>query len=103
MLKRFAQTESPPPPEAADTSDLAVFNLVNIRQFAAFNLSASDSAYESLGPALVALKLFLVLAGVIAVQQIESHVLQPFLLGRAVSVHPLAVILAITAGVVFGL
>ena len=38
----------------------------------------------------------LMLAGVIAVQQIESHVLQPFLLGRAVSVHPLAVILAIT-------
>ena len=28
MLKRFAQTESPPPPEAADTTDLAVFNLV---------------------------------------------------------------------------
>lgn len=28
MLKRFAQPESPPPPEAADTSDLAVFNLV---------------------------------------------------------------------------
>jgi predicted PurR-regulated permease PerM len=42
----------------------------------------------------------LMLAGVIAVQQIESHVLQPFLLGRAVSVHPLAVILSITAGVV---
>jgi predicted PurR-regulated permease PerM len=42
----------------------------------------------------------LMLAGVIAVQQIESHVLQPFLLGRAVSVHPLAVVLAITAGVV---
>jgi predicted PurR-regulated permease PerM len=42
----------------------------------------------------------LMLAGVIAVQQIESHVLQPFLLGRAVNVHPLAVILAITAGVV---
>ena len=40
------------------------------------------------------------LAGVIAVQQLESHVLQPFLLGRAVSVHPLAVVLAITAGVV---
>ena len=45
----------------------AVFNLVNIRQFAAFNLSASDSAYESLGPALVALKLFLVLAGAMPV------------------------------------
>ena len=28
MLKRFAQTESSPPPEAADTTDLAVFNLV---------------------------------------------------------------------------
>ena len=42
----------------------------------------------------------LMLAGVIAVQQLESHVLQPFLLGRAVSVHPLAVVLAITAGVV---
>ena len=42
----------------------------------------------------------LMLAGVIAVQQLESHVLQPFLLGRAVNVHPLAVILAITCGVV---
>ncbi len=28
MLKHFAQTESAPPPEAADTSDLAVFDLV---------------------------------------------------------------------------
>jgi len=36
---------------------------------------------------------------VIAVQQLEAHVLQPFLLGRAVSLHPLAVILAIAAGV----
>jgi predicted PurR-regulated permease PerM len=36
---------------------------------------------------------------VIAVQQVEAHVLQPFLLGRAVSVHPLAVILGIAAGV----
>jgi predicted PurR-regulated permease PerM len=40
------------------------------------------------------------LAVVVAVQQLEAHVLQPFLLGRAVSVHPLAVILAIAAGVV---
>ncbi|MFC0625975.1 AI-2E family transporter [Kribbella deserti] len=40
------------------------------------------------------------LAVVIGVQQFESHALQPFLLGRAVSVHPLAVILAIAAGVV---
>jgi putative heme transporter len=36
---------------------------------------------------------------VIAVQQLEAHVLQPFLLGRAVEVHPLAVILGIGAGV----
>jgi len=36
---------------------------------------------------------------VIAVQQLEAHVLQPFLLGRAVRVHPLAVIMAISAGV----
>ena len=35
---------------------------------------------------------------VLVVQQVEAHGLQPFLLGRAVSVHPLAVILAITAG-----
>jgi predicted PurR-regulated permease PerM len=40
------------------------------------------------------------LIGVIAVQQLEAHVLQPFLLGRAVSLHPLAVILAVAAGVV---
>jgi len=33
------------------------------------------------------------------VQQLEGHVLQPFLMGRWVSVHPLAVILAIGAGV----
>ncbi|GAA6526394.1 AI-2E family transporter [Intrasporangium sp. DVR] len=40
----------------------------------------------------------IMLAVVIGVQQLESHVLQPILLGRAVSVHPLAVILAIAAG-----
>jgi putative heme transporter len=41
----------------------------------------------------------LMLAGVIAVQQIEAQVLQPFLLGRMVRVHPLAVILAVASGV----
>ncbi len=35
---------------------------------------------------------------VVAVMQIEGHLLQPLLLGRAVKVHPLAVILAIAAG-----
>jgi len=41
----------------------------------------------------------LMLLGVIVVQQIEGHVLQPFLMGRWVSVHPLAVIIAIATGV----
>jgi predicted PurR-regulated permease PerM len=41
----------------------------------------------------------IMLGGVIVVQQVEAHVLQPFLLGRAVEVHPLAVILGIGAGV----
>ncbi|MFF4020372.1 AI-2E family transporter [Streptomyces sp. NPDC001843] len=38
------------------------------------------------------------LAVVLAVQQIEGHVLQPFILGRAVRVHPLAVVLTVAAG-----
>jgi predicted PurR-regulated permease PerM len=42
----------------------------------------------------------IMLGAVIAVQQLEAHVLQPFLLGRAVAVHPLAVILAIGTGVI---
>lgn len=42
----------------------------------------------------------LMLAGVIAVQQVEAHLLQPLLLGRVMKLHPLGVILAIAAGVV---
>ncbi len=41
----------------------------------------------------------LMLGGVILVQQIEGHILQPFLMGRWVSVHPLGVIVAIGCGV----
>ncbi|MEU0503637.1 AI-2E family transporter [Nocardia sp. NPDC005998] len=44
----------------------------------------------------------IVLGIIIAVMQLESHVLQPLLLGRAVSIHPLAVVLAIAAGIVLG-
>ncbi|MGK5547931.1 AI-2E family transporter [Streptomyces sp. URMC 127] len=40
----------------------------------------------------------MVLVVVLAVQQIEGHVLQPFILGRAVRVHPLAVVLSVVAG-----
>jgi predicted PurR-regulated permease PerM len=46
------------------------------------------------------LSALLVLAVVIAVQQLEGHVLQPLIMGRAVSLHPLAVILAIAIGIV---
>jgi predicted PurR-regulated permease PerM len=42
----------------------------------------------------------ILLAAVIAVQQLEGHVLQPIIMGRAVAIHPLAVILAIAAGIV---
>lgn len=35
---------------------------------------------------------------VVAVQQLESHVLQPLVMGRAVALHPVAVILAVAAG-----
>jgi predicted PurR-regulated permease PerM len=42
----------------------------------------------------------IVLLIVIGVMQLEGHVLQPLLLGRAVKLHPLAVVLAITAGLV---
>jgi putative heme transporter len=42
----------------------------------------------------------ILLAAVIAVQQLEGHVLQPLIMGRAVAIHPLAVIVAIAAGVV---
>ncbi|MCC3277168.1 AI-2E family transporter [Arthrobacter sp. zg-Y40] len=41
----------------------------------------------------------LVMLGIVLlVQQVESHILQPLVMGRAVSLHPLAVILAVTGG-----
>lgn len=47
---------------------------------------------KGLVPALI------VLAIIVGVMQLESHVLQPLLLGRAVKLHPLAVVLVISAG-----
>jgi len=41
----------------------------------------------------------IMLGVIIGVQQLEGHVLQPFLLGRWVALHPLGVILAIAGGV----
>jgi len=49
---------------------------------------------NGLVPALI------VLAIVIAVQQIEGHILQPLLMGRAVQIHPLVIVLAVAGGVV---
>lgn len=40
----------------------------------------------------------IMLAIVLLVQQLESHLLQPFIMGRAVNLHPVAVILAVAAG-----
>ncbi len=40
----------------------------------------------------------IMLAIVLAVQQLESHLLQPFIMGRAVKLHPVAVVLAVAAG-----
>ena len=42
----------------------------------------------------------ILLGAVILVQQLEGHVLQPLIMGRAVAIHPLAVIVAIATGVV---
>ncbi|MCU1645953.1 MAG: rane protein [Nocardia sp.] len=42
----------------------------------------------------------IVLGITIAVMQLEGHVLQPLLMGRAVRIHPLAVVLAIAVGIV---
>lgn len=44
----------------------------------------------------------LTLGLLIVVNQLEAHVLQPLVMGRAVSIHPLAVVLAIAAGGVLG-
>ncbi|WNG87937.1 AI-2E family transporter [Mycobacterium sp. ITM-2016-00317] len=37
---------------------------------------------------------------IIAVQQLEGHVLQPLVMGRAVAIHPLAIVLVIAGGAV---
>ena len=42
----------------------------------------------------------IVLGAVILVQQIEGHILQPLIMGRAVAIHPLVVIIGIASGVV---
>ncbi|MBM6402644.1 AI-2E family transporter [Phycicoccus sp. CSK15P-2] len=53
-------------------------------------------ALVALGP----VQALIMLGIVIGVQQLESHLLQPLLIGRAMRLHPLAVILAIAAGLI---
>src|SRR3954449_425936 len=53
-------------------------------------------ALVAVGP----VKALIMLGVVVLVQQIEAHILQPFLMGRFVSVHPLGVIIAIALGVI---
>ncbi|WP_392544497.1 AI-2E family transporter [Oryzobacter telluris] len=53
-------------------------------------------ALVALGP----IQALIMLGIVIGVQQLESHVLQPFLIGRVMRIHPLAVILAIATGII---
>jgi putative heme transporter len=63
------------------------------------------SGFVAVIVALVALgwlKAVIMLAIIVAVMQIEAHGLQPFLLGRAVHLHPLAVIFGIAIGVIVG-
>lgn len=42
----------------------------------------------------------ILLGAVILIQQLEGHVLQPLIMGRAVAIHPLVVIIGIASGVV---
>ena len=63
------------------------------------------SGFVAVVVALVALgwvKALIMLGGIILVVEIEGHVLQPFLMGRAVKLHPLAVLLAIAIGIILG-
>jgi len=63
------------------------------------------SGFVAVGVALVALgwiKALIMLGAIIAVVEIEGHILQPFLMGRAVKLHPLAVLLAIAIGIILG-
>ena len=66
-------------------------------------IGAFVSGFAAVAVALVAVgwvKALIMLGIIIAVMQVEGHILQPFILGRAVKLHPLAVVLAIAAGLV---
>ena len=53
-------------------------------------------SFPSIGEGLVSA--IAVLASILVVQQLEGNVFQPLVVGRAIDVHPLAVLLGVTAG-----
>ncbi len=64
-------------------------------------VGATISGIAAVAVALVSegpVQALIMLAGVVGVQQLEGHVLQPFLMGRFVRVHPLAVVVVIGIG-----
>lgn len=61
-------------------------------------LVATSVVLLTLGP----VKAIIMLVIFVAVMEIEAHVLQPFLLGKAVSIHPLAVLYGIAVGTIVG-
>ena len=64
-------------------------------------VGATISGIAAVAVALVSegpVQALIMMAGVIGVQQLEGHVLQPFLMGRLVRVHPLAVVVVIAIG-----
>ena len=66
-------------------------------------IGAFVSGFVAVLVALVAVgwvQALIMLGAIIVVMQIEGHILQPFILGRAVKLHPLAVVLAIATGLV---
>ena len=68
-------------------------------------VGAFVSGFVAVLVALVALgwvQALIMLGAIVFVMELESHVLQPFLMGRAVKIHPLAVLLAIAIGIILG-
>jgi predicted PurR-regulated permease PerM len=41
-----------------------------------------------------------VTVAIVVVQQVEGHILQPLVMGRAVRLHPVVILLALTAGAI---
>lgn len=83
---------------------LAIFALTFITAFVPL-LGALTAGLISTAVVLVTLgwvKALIMLAIFTAVMQLEGHVLQPFLLGRAVAVHPLAVLYGLAIGMIVG-